>query len=373
MPPTGFGETKEGTSYLLYVRRIFEQTDRTIGLRQDSRWKLALAFIGLVALWLWIYWAPEDAHHNISLDDVFAQYERNSRGQLFVHDSDLDSDFALQGSSSAVEEDAAVPPPALPSPAVPPASTPLDVSPPAVPRPASPPVSPSAPPFPKLVGELHRLTPLPTSNAENHGTAPLKVQTAVSAFAPSASNPSSAKVSSASADSSADIASPAPPSSAAFEVSSDAKLFEILDRVHEDSAAFSVPYQFVNRSDGSAIVTDGDRRPQQKGDATSFNKADANKGGGKQATRVAIPVRAGGTPDGEERMPSAISTAMARPRGLTSACAPGCTEHGTCNEELGRCDCPLGQTGDDCSQVRSLRDFAFFKVIYDVNVPSFPK
>ncbi|KAG2484203.1 hypothetical protein HYH03_016938 [Edaphochlamys debaryana] len=30
-------------------------------------------------------------------------------------------------------------------------------------------------------------------------------------------------------------------------------------------------------------------------------------------------------------------------------CAPGCTVHGTCNQELGRCDCPRGRTGADCS------------------------
>eukprot|EP00959_Pyramimonas_sp_CCMP1952_P287238 6006856-Pyramimonas_sp.AAC.1 len=36
-----------------------------------------------------------------------------------------------------------------------------------------------------------------------------------------------------------------------------------------------------------------------------------------------------------------------------SACAAGCSKHGTCNEELGRCDCPLGYAGDDCSEVRA--------------------
>jgi hypothetical protein len=33
-------------------------------------------------------------------------------------------------------------------------------------------------------------------------------------------------------------------------------------------------------------------------------------------------------------------------------CVPGCTKggHGVCNWELGRCDCPRGWGGDDCSQ-----------------------
>ncbi|KAG1659278.1 hypothetical protein FOA52_008207 [Chlamydomonas sp. UWO 241] len=32
-----------------------------------------------------------------------------------------------------------------------------------------------------------------------------------------------------------------------------------------------------------------------------------------------------------------------------STCAPGCTEKGTCNEELGRCDCPRHLSGPECS------------------------
>ncbi|KAG2427045.1 hypothetical protein HXX76_012561 [Chlamydomonas incerta] len=31
-------------------------------------------------------------------------------------------------------------------------------------------------------------------------------------------------------------------------------------------------------------------------------------------------------------------------------CAPGCYLHGTCNQELGRCDCPRGRQGPDCSE-----------------------
>ncbi|KAG1674838.1 hypothetical protein FOA52_015226 [Chlamydomonas sp. UWO 241] len=33
-----------------------------------------------------------------------------------------------------------------------------------------------------------------------------------------------------------------------------------------------------------------------------------------------------------------------------STCSPRCTEHGTCNEELGRCDCPITRDGFDCSR-----------------------
>ena len=32
-----------------------------------------------------------------------------------------------------------------------------------------------------------------------------------------------------------------------------------------------------------------------------------------------------------------------------SKCPAACTQHGTCHEELGRCDCPLGRSGPDCS------------------------
>ncbi|KAG2488206.1 hypothetical protein HYH03_013200 [Edaphochlamys debaryana] len=31
-------------------------------------------------------------------------------------------------------------------------------------------------------------------------------------------------------------------------------------------------------------------------------------------------------------------------------CPKGCTDHGTCHQEEGRCDCPRGRTGPDCSQ-----------------------
>jgi hypothetical protein len=35
----------------------------------------------------------------------------------------------------------------------------------------------------------------------------------------------------------------------------------------------------------------------------------------------------------------------------SSSCAGECTTYGTCNEQLQRCDCPVGRTGDDCSVV----------------------
>lgn len=32
-------------------------------------------------------------------------------------------------------------------------------------------------------------------------------------------------------------------------------------------------------------------------------------------------------------------------------CPPGCSKRGTCNEELGRCECPLGWRGPSCNEV----------------------
>ena len=36
------------------------------------------------------------------------------------------------------------------------------------------------------------------------------------------------------------------------------------------------------------------------------------------------------------------------PDSKPSRCAPGCEDRGTCNQELGRCDCPRGMHGDAC-------------------------
>jgi hypothetical protein len=36
-----------------------------------------------------------------------------------------------------------------------------------------------------------------------------------------------------------------------------------------------------------------------------------------------------------------------------SKCSPKCFEFGSCNEELGRCDCIKGRQGPDCSEVGS--------------------
>ena len=36
------------------------------------------------------------------------------------------------------------------------------------------------------------------------------------------------------------------------------------------------------------------------------------------------------------------------PHSKASRCARGCEAHGTCNQELGRCDCPRGRTGEAC-------------------------
>jgi hypothetical protein len=32
-------------------------------------------------------------------------------------------------------------------------------------------------------------------------------------------------------------------------------------------------------------------------------------------------------------------------------CPPGCEQHGNCNFEEGRCECPWGYGGDDCSKL----------------------
>lgn len=35
---------------------------------------------------------------------------------------------------------------------------------------------------------------------------------------------------------------------------------------------------------------------------------------------------------------------------VVTKCPEGCSKRGTCNEELGRCDCPRHLSGPDCSQ-----------------------
>ncbi|KAG2448653.1 hypothetical protein HYH02_006010 [Chlamydomonas schloesseri] len=55
----------------------------------------------------------------------------------------------------------------------------------------------------------------------------------------------------------------------------------------------------------------------------------------------------GGESDSDaEEGTSIADTAAARV--VNSTCAPGCSEHGVCNEELGRCDCPRHFVGPDC-------------------------
>ncbi|KXZ55491.1 hypothetical protein GPECTOR_2g1040 [Gonium pectorale] len=44
-----------------------------------------------------------------------------------------------------------------------------------------------------------------------------------------------------------------------------------------------------------------------------------------------------------------VSDLEQRLRARPSRCPGECTKYGTCNEELGRCDCPLGRNGTDCS------------------------
>jgi len=43
-----------------------------------------------------------------------------------------------------------------------------------------------------------------------------------------------------------------------------------------------------------------------------------------------------------------INLATYAPASLISKCAAGCSNHGTCNEELGRCDCPRHRSGPAC-------------------------
>eukprot|EP00897_Mesotaenium_endlicherianum_P005535 jgi/Mesen1/5009/ME000025S04409 len=68
--------------------------------------------------------------------------------------------------------------------------------------------------------------------------------------------------------------------------------------------------------------------------------------------------RAGGSPEssgghgstqGEEIGASVVQANLTTRRGRLP-CAEGCSLHGTCNEELGRCDCPGDRGGDNCAQ-----------------------
>ena len=43
------------------------------------------------------------------------------------------------------------------------------------------------------------------------------------------------------------------------------------------------------------------------------------------------------------------------PSPFVSSCSKKCSKHGTCNEELGRCDCLGGFTGKDCEKVSQIR------------------
>ncbi|KAL1511476.1 hypothetical protein AB1Y20_006274 [Prymnesium parvum] len=53
---------------------------------------------------------------------------------------------------------------------------------------------------------------------------------------------------------------------------------------------------------------------------------------------------------GERPKESVSSVATASPLPVLRECHPRCRLRGTCNQELGRCDCPPFYTGDDCSQ-----------------------
>ncbi|KAK3278854.1 hypothetical protein CYMTET_13237 [Cymbomonas tetramitiformis] len=62
---------------------------------------------------------------------------------------------------------------------------------------------------------------------------------------------------------------------------------------------------------------------------------------GEPRTRIHIPTRL-------EAWRSAV------PEGGRSAkCHPLCNAHGTCNEDLGRCDCPNNRSGADCSVIKT--------------------
>ena len=58
------------------------------------------------------------------------------------------------------------------------------------------------------------------------------------------------------------------------------------------------------------------------------------------------------TPAASGVAPAAVSASLhsrAPPAHKSKPCAAGCSTHGTCNEEVGRCDCPPYMGGDDCS------------------------
>ncbi len=64
------------------------------------------------------------------------------------------------------------------------------------------------------------------------------------------------------------------------------------------------------------------------------------------------------TPPCRHPQPLALLACLHAPRALGLPCADGCAQHGTCNEELGRCDCPKHRDGPSCGRELSLTELA---------------
>lgn len=88
---------------------------------------------------------------------------------------------------------------------------------------------------------------------------------------------------------------------------------------------------------GSAILVDGER--------VGITLAGAQAGGGGILGTLSALVHGR---EAADRSPEGGGEGAQRGSNSTR-CHPACRKHGTCNEELARCDCPASFSGPDCS------------------------
>ena len=69
---------------------------------------------------------------------------------------------------------------------------------------------------------------------------------------------------------------------------------------------------------------------------------------GRRRGRVHVRPTHGGDPANDLDFCPGVGGGARCPDSKPSRCAPGCEDRGTCNQELGRCDCPRGMGGDAC-------------------------